>query len=84
MLFRSPGEMADTTKDLTMARLSVYQVKTFKGAKLSSGNSQIALVIPRTSDLWYVVAVGQPGQAAGIYTTLPGQKAVKAFAAKIK
>ena len=80
----APSAAADTTKDMAMGRLSVYQVKTFKGAKLSSGNSQIALVIPRTSDLWYVVAVGSSGQAAGIYTTLPGQKAKKAFAVKIK
>ncbi|MBE6723010.1 MAG: N-acetylmuramoyl-L-alanine amidase [Ruminococcaceae bacterium] len=79
-----PSAAADTTKDMAMSRLSVYQVKTYSGAKLSSGNSQIALVIPRTSDLWYVVAVGSSGQAAGIYTTLPGQKAKKAFAVKIK
>lgn len=80
----SPGKTADTTKDMAMSRLSVYQVKTYSGAKLSSGNSQIVLVIPRTSDLWYVVAVGNSGQAAGIYTTLPGQKAVKAFKVAIK
>lgn len=80
----APCAAADTTKDMAMARLSVYQVKTYGGAKLSSGNSQIALVIPRTSDLWYVVAVGSSGQAAGIYTTLPGQKAKKVFAVKIK
>ena len=80
----SPGKTADTTKDMAMSRLSVYQVKTYSGAKLSSGNSQIALVIPRTSDLWYVVAVGSSGQEAGIYTTLPGQKAVKTFKVAIK
>lgn len=80
----SPDKTADTTKDMNMGRLSVYQVRTFHGARLSSGNSQIALVIPRTSDLWYVVAVGSSGQAVGIYTTLPGRKAVKVFTVKIK
>ena len=79
-----PEKICDTTKDMDMSRLSVYQVRTFHGAQLSSGNSQIALVIPRTSDLWFVVAVGNSGQSAGIYTTLPGKKAVKTFTVKIK
>lgn len=87
---------SDTTTDFTLMPDAIYTFKlTAEGTRetptITSGNSAVL----RTEQVqkraeggkdvyyWQVRAVGKAGDAAGVYTTLPGQQAVRHCAVKI-
>ncbi|WP_195986127.1 FIVAR domain-containing protein [Clostridium sp. D33t1_170424_F3] len=79
--------VSDTTVDFTLKRGSAYCFKmtVINGNSLvpsfTTGNGSVLktqFVAKIGNDYYYrVYAVGTPGQSAGVYTTLPGQNAVK-------
>lgn len=70
----------DTAGTYSMAPGGVYQLKTTcaQQPKVWSGSPESVLVLPRyrsgSDDFWWIVAVGRPGEGAGIYTAAPGEQ----------
>lgn len=79
--------VSDTTVNFTMKRGSVYCFKmtvvngNSQTPGFTAGNGDVLktqFVAKVGSDYYYsVYAIGAPGQSTGVYTTLPGQNAVK-------
>ena len=72
-----PSVWQDTTGVYRIAPGGVYQLKTVcsRPPKVRSAGSAV-LVLPRyrsgNDDLWWIVAVGRPGEKAAIDTSVPG------------
>ncbi len=81
---------SDTSGTVQIRRGTFYTAK-FSGqnaAKLAvtAGTGGVVTIVPidrGTDKLAAVVPIGKPGDAAGIYTTVPGGKPVKQFVAQI-
>ncbi|HEX2985820.1 MAG TPA: hypothetical protein VHO71_03300 [Caproiciproducens sp.] len=86
-----PYVQSDTTVNFTVEHNTTYKFKmTVHGSrsnpKIASGNRNVLRTENTThtkdnsgNDVYYftVRAIGKAGQASGVYTTLPGQKAVR-------
>lgn len=72
----APAVKFDTTA-VTIAAGGVYQLKTTSAAtpKLTVAHPGVVQLLPRyrsgNDDLWWIVAVGKPGQGVGIYCNDP-------------
>ena len=79
----------DTTMDLSRTRGQYYTVKTVcsRPVALTAGTGGVVTVVPfpktGNTQLFALVAVGDPGTAAGIYTAAPGEKPLKRFVYKV-
>lgn len=81
---------SDTTGTVQIRRGAFYTAK-FSGpgveqASITAGTGGVVTIVPidRGADkLAAIVPIGKPGDAAGIYTTVPGGKPVKQFVAQI-
>lgn len=86
----TPYIKSDTTMDFTVTQGQTYAFRfevigTHANPSIAAGNGsvlrteEVKKVVENGNDVYYfkVRATGQPGQGSGVYTTLPGQKAVK-------
>lgn len=86
----TPYVKSDTTMDFTVTQGQTYAFRfevigTHANPSIAAGNGsvlrteEVKKVVENGNDVYYfkVRATGQPGQGSGVYTTLPGQKAVK-------
>ena len=87
---KPPVIKSDTSGVLKMTKNGVYQLKTNgpEGVKVVSGNSAVAIVIPRKhregdADYWFIVAVGDVGSECGIYVSGPGVDSFRAFIVRV-
>lgn len=89
----TPYVQSDTTISFTRVQNETYQVKftvygTHENPKIAAGNGSVLQTqnVVKTkdssgNDVYYfkVKAIGNPGTTSAIYTTLPGQSAVRHF-----
>ena len=90
---KAASVVSDTTIDFTMKRGSAYCFKMTvvngngQAPSFTVGNGNVLktqFVAQIGNDYYYrVYAIGTPGQSTGVYTTLPGQNAVKHCAVTI-
>ena len=81
---------SDTTSDIKFAHGTYYTVKTTSPTpvKLTAGTNGVVTIVPlpRVGDeqLFALVAVGNSGQATGIYTSTGNESALKRFVFYVK
>ncbi len=86
----APHVASDTPQTISLAQDETYQFKftvygTHEKPDIASGSPKVLKAVQlkaekeKGGDIYYfqVKAVGEPGNTAGVYTTLPGKKAVK-------
>lgn len=80
---------SDTTASVKIARGKsyVFQLTSAKKPNVTAGNSGLFQMKPVSSSgnhyYYRITAVGKAGQSAGIYSSVPGEKAVRQFTASI-